>query len=501
MNFTKKTYFYKRPHYITMNNLTFFFSLVLTLLTSSLIAQNFIHTKKLTSSIAGPDDVFGGDLSISGDLAVVGAKGGSANEQEAFIYRRNLGGLSQWGEVAILRANIGNFASCFGSDVAIDGETVVVGASCISSIGSVFVFMKDAGGIDNWGEVAMLSPSDGANGDAFGISVAISGDVVVVGSWQDDDAGSRSGSAYIFSRNVGGPNQWGQVAKLTASDAAAKDIFGESVAISNDVVIVGAFGNDDGGSAYIFSKDTGGPNQWGEVTKLVSSDIAPDDDFGTDVSICGDVAMVGASRADTPFSSIGGSVYVFNKDAGGLNQWGETAKLTASNSRNLGTSVDLDGTTAVFGAVQSNPNGPSITGNAYIFTNVPAGSNQWVQLQEIYAFDGANGDEFGIDVAVSGDVVFVGSQRDNDHGNMSGSVYIYERPTCPISYSIANNNRLSGNQIFDAHYMTDGIIESNQLISNNAQVDYDSRNSIELLQTFEVTMGVMFHAFIDGCTP
>ena len=105
------------------------------------------------------------------------------------------------------------------------------------------------------------------------------------------------------------------------------------------------------------------------MAKLVSSDIALDDDFGNDVSICGDVAMVGARRVDTPFSSVGGSVYVFNKDAGGVNQWGETAKLTASNSRNLGTSVDLDGTTAVFGAFQSSANGVTRSGNCLLYTS------------------------------------------------------------------------------------------------------------------------------------
>jgi hypothetical protein len=115
-----------------------------------------------------------------------------------------------------------------------------------------------------------LTASDGDNFDLFGESIAISGDMAVVGS--------LSGSAYIFARNQSGCDLWGEVAKLTASDAAAGDDFGYSVAISGDTVVVGADRDDGGsGSAYIFTRNQSGGDLWGEVAKLTASDAAAGD--------------------------------------------------------------------------------------------------------------------------------------------------------------------------------------------------------------------------------
>ncbi|NNE68566.1 MAG: hypothetical protein HKN33_18520, partial [Pyrinomonadaceae bacterium] len=170
-----------------------------------------------------------------------------------------------------------------------------------------------------------LTASDAALGDGFGWSVAISGDTAIVGAYANDDGGSDSGSAYIFERNQGGANNWGEVRKLTASDAAAGDNFGYSVAISVDTVIVGAFGNDDGGidsgSAYIFEQNQGGANNWGEVRKLTASDGAAFDRFGWSVGISGDTAIVGAYGNDDGGND-SGSAYIFERNQGGANNWG-----------------------------------------------------------------------------------------------------------------------------------------------------------------------------------
>ena len=116
--------------------------------------------------------------------------------------------------------------------------------------------------IDPWTQTAKLLASDGSEADHFGRSVSISGDTVVVGAHLDDDDGGDSGSAYIFERNHGGEGNWGQSAKLTASDGAESDKFGWSVSVSGDTIVVGAFLDDDNGSdsgsAYIFERDLGG---------------------------------------------------------------------------------------------------------------------------------------------------------------------------------------------------------------------------------------------------
>ena len=154
----------------------------------------------------------------------------------------------------------------FGRSVALDGGTIVVGADDDddggTDSGSAYIFRTDDGGT-TYGQVAKLTASDAAAVDGFGWAVAIDGDTVVVGAWRDADAGTDSGSAYVFRTTDGGAT-YGQVAKLTAADAAYAAYFGASVAIDGDTTVVGAYGDDDGssstnhdsGAAYIFSSDS-----------------------------------------------------------------------------------------------------------------------------------------------------------------------------------------------------------------------------------------------------
>ena len=106
--------------------------------------------------------------------------------------------------------------------------SLVVGRERIG-IGKVFVYRRDEGGVDNWGEVTKILASDGATDDEFGSSVSISGDTAIVGAYRDDDNAGESGSAYVYRRDEGGLDNWGEVFKITASDASANDNFGISV--------------------------------------------------------------------------------------------------------------------------------------------------------------------------------------------------------------------------------------------------------------------------------
>jgi cysteine-rich repeat protein len=161
-------------------------------------------------------------------------------------------------------------------------------------------------------EVKKLSASDGAAGDLFGFSVSISGDTVVVGALRDDiGPNADQGSAYVFERNMGGADMWGEVKKLSASDGAADDRFGISVSISGDTVVVGAVGDDSfRGSAYVFERNMGGADMWGEVKKLSASDGAAGDLFGFSVSISGDTVVVGAFGDDIGPNADQGSAYI-----------------------------------------------------------------------------------------------------------------------------------------------------------------------------------------------
>jgi hypothetical protein len=186
---------------------------------------------------------------------------------------------------------------------------------------------------------------------------------VVVGAYGHDDAGSDSGSAYVFVRSGG---VWTEQTKLTASDAAASDYFGRSVSVSGDTVVVGAYGNDDvadlAGSAYVFVRAGG---VWTEQTKLTASDAAAIDLFGQSVSVNGDIVAIGAYR-DSDGGSYSGSAYVFVRSGG---VWTEQAKLTASDAAggdNFGQSVSVSGDTVVSGAYRDSDAGGS-SGSAYAF--------------------------------------------------------------------------------------------------------------------------------------
>eukprot|EP01045_Picozoa_sp_COSAG04_P032303 COSAG04_NODE_6285_length_1365_cov_10.737757_1_plen_226_part_01 len=184
----------------------------------------------------------------------------------------------------------------FGYSVAVSGAVAVVGAyrndDAGDGSGSAYVFEQQQDG--SWLEAQKLVASDGVGDDRFGYRVAVSGAVAVVGAYYDDDAGDDSGSAYVFERQPDG--SWLEVQKLVASDGAGYDYFGCSVAVSGTVAVVGARLDDDAGdgsgSAYVFEQQDDG--SWLEAQKLVASDGAAGDYFGASVAVSGAVAVVGA---------------------------------------------------------------------------------------------------------------------------------------------------------------------------------------------------------------
>ncbi|MGA9278338.1 FG-GAP repeat protein [Ilumatobacter sp.] len=264
-----------------------------------------------------------------------------------------------------------------------------------------------------------LTASDAAPGDDFGVSVAVSGDTIVVGAVFDDDKGALSGSAYVFqSDGAGGYAE----TKLTASDATPGDLFGSSVAVSGDTIVVGARGDDDNvsesGSAYVYEPDgVGGYTE----TKLTATDAAANDYFGWSVAVSGDTIVVSAPGSDDN-GSLSGSAYVYEPDGNG--GYTET-KLTASDAAALswfGYSLGVSGDTIVVGAYHDDEKG-SQSGSAYVYE--PDGIGGYTETK-LTASDAAADDGFGISAAVSGDTIVVGAHGNDDHGARSGSVYVYE---------------------------------------------------------------------------
>ena len=320
----------------------------------------------------------------------------------------------------------------FGESVTVSGTTVVVGArlddDAGSQSGSAYVF--DCSSFPCV-QVSKLTASDAAAGDNFGTSVAVSGTTAVVGAPNDDDAGTESGSAYYFDLSACGA-ACTEDGKLTASDAALADNFGFSVAVSGTTAVVGAHGNDDGGSssgsAYYFDLSGCGA-ACTESGKLTASDAAMDDFFGRSVAVSGTTAVVGAFR-DGDAGSNSGSAYYFDLSSCGA-ACTEDGKLTASDAAGsdfFGASVAVSGTTAVVGAAVDDDAGTE-SGSAYYFDLSACGA-ACTESGKLTASDAAGEDQFGVSVAVSGTTAVVGAHLDDDAGTNSGSAYGFDLSAC-----------------------------------------------------------------------
>ncbi len=433
---------------------------------------------KLTAADAAAEDYFGHFVSVDGDTAIVGATlddDAGIDSGAAYVFERDQGG--NWVQVRKLTADDAAAGDSFGRSVSVSGDTAVVGAKWdddggIDS-GAAYVFERDQGGPGNWGQVAKLTAADGEADDRFGRCVSLSGDTAIIGAIHDDDGGSNSGAAYVFERDQGDPDNWDQVAKLIADDAAAEDHFGIFVSVSGDTAIVGASRNDDAGAnsgaAYVFERDQGGPGNWGQVTKLTADDAAADDQFGTSVSISGDTAIVGADWDDDGAID-SGSAYVFERDQGGPGNWGQVAaKLTADDaaaSDHFGLSVFLSGDTAIVGARDDHAGIDS--GSAYVFKRDQGGPDNWGQVAKLIASDAAAGDRFGCSVSLSGDTAIVGAYMDDDAGSDSGSAYIFSASVLTIPTAIPAASAAS------IDVPVELTTNDNDLASLAFSVDYDA---------------------------
>ena len=390
------------------------------------LSSTYIQRDKLTAADAVVGDDFGYPVAIDGDTVVVGAwqrpNGGSGN---AYVFRTSDGG-AMYGLVAKLTAADASSLDWFGHSVAIDGDTVVVGAAGKDSLrGAAYIFRKTDGGT-TYDQVAKLTAFDAAASDRYATSVAIDGATVVVGSWHDDDDGSYSGSVYVYRTNNGGAT-YDQVVKLTAADAAAKDYFGLSMAIKGSTIVVGAYQYNTGrsGVAYVFRTTDSGAT-WVEVAKLTAADAAADDVFGYTVAIDGDTIVVG-SPWDDDAGSKSGSAYVF-RTSDGWNTHTEI-KLTAADAaadNRFGNRVAIDGNTVVVAAWKDN-DGSTDPGSVYVLRTSDGGAT-YDQVAKLTASDGAAGDWFGGSIAINGDTIVVGATGDDD-GVGSAYVFAPEQPT------------------------------------------------------------------------
>eukprot|EP01082_Thalassiosira_pseudonana_P002710 g3718.t1 g3718 contig12:2646135-2647881(+) len=375
-------------------------------------------------------DEFGKGLTVKGDWAAVGAYGVPSYTGAVYLYKHDG---NHWVFMQSLIASDGAAGDEFGLAVALSGTGhLVVGAPYDddkgSNAGSVYLYMLNSTS-NTWGDEQKIVASDGAQYDNFGLAVALSGTGhLVVGAPEDGDKGSNAGSVYLYTLNSTS-NTWGDEQKIVASDGAQYDNFGLAVALSETGhLVVGALYDDDkgdaSGSVYLYTLNSTS-NTWGDEQKIVASDGAENDNFGWSVAMSGTGHLVVGARYDDDMGSESGSVYLYTLNSTS-NTWGDEQKIVASDGAendNFGWSVAMSGTGHLVVGARSDDDMGSASGSVYLYT-LNSTSNTWGDEQKIVASDGAENDNFGVKVAMSetGHLV-VGAPRDDDMGSASGSVY------------------------------------------------------------------------------
>jgi hypothetical protein len=383
---------------------------------------------ELTASDGAGNDYLGRSVSLDGDTAVVGAAGadidGAESQGAAYVFVRSG---DTWTQQAKLTAPDGAPADEFGFAAAISGDTIVVGARFaaidgINGHGAAYVFV---GSGDTWTLQAKLAADDGATYDEAGFSVAIDGDTVLVGA---PFANASQGKAYVFMRTG---TDWAPEATIAADDGAASDRFGLSLSVDGDTAIFGSPSAQIGangyqGAAYVFARSAGA---WNLATKLTASDGAAFDEFGVSVALDAGTAVVGAHFADVVYPGQG-AAYAFVRDG---DAWSEQGKLVSDDAffgDEFGFSVAVSGDTAAVGALFADAGGTENEGEAYIFSRA---AGAWSEASKLFPDMATMGGEFGIGITLKGDTVIVGAESAPVDGEFRGAAYVFSSAsTTPV---------------------------------------------------------------------
>ncbi|MEM9820382.1 MAG: FG-GAP repeat protein [Bacteroidota bacterium] len=391
------------------NNSYFLFSLLFLLSPLLLLGQESHNWNKLILEQGHHADNFGKSVAVSGDYAIVGAwtedeKGPEAGA--AYIFQKDAA-TESWQLSQKLTASDGAAFHNFGATVLIQGEWAVVGAHGHSQFaGAVYLFRQEN---DRWIEFKKLTARDRAKSDFFGSSLAMSGGRVIVGAYGDDNGGKNTGAVYIFEQNEGGKDHWGERAKLTSGDNGHRDHFGISIATDGEIIVVGADGNNRRGSFYVFNEVAG---NWRADLQVFASDGAIKDRFAHSLAISGDYIVAGADRCDAKT----GAVYIFERHLGGANNWGEVLKIRPVDGMAgdcFGKQIGLDGPFLIVGSEGNQQK----QGAAYIY-RLDKDRDQWKMFDKLMAEDGLPNDLFGASLAVQEKNVWVGAFQANATGGM-----------------------------------------------------------------------------------
>lgn len=379
---------------------------------------------RLAPSDPAIDDHFGFSVAMDGDTIVAGASGdddAGSSAGAAYVFRR-FG--STWVRTQKLIPSTASTQNFFGGHVAISGDMLLVAGhgdtAGAPASGSVWVYRWD--GVQ-WIEHQQLRPSDPLPIGWFGYSVAVDGGVAAIGAIQQDwGGGAQEGSVYVFRRQGA---TWVEEQKLVHLDAEPYDALGRDVAVEGDLIAASAPVNGPHGAVYLFRWNG---SSWFQEQKLVPTVTEPYDSLGA-VALRDDLILAGADDGGDPKNGAG-SVYVFRRSKG---VWAQTQVLTAADGQpgdRFGASVALGDRVACVGASTSDDGGPG-SGSAYLFRFASA---QWVQQTKLTEPLPGPIHNFGVSCIVVGNNTVVGAYGDVDpcssDPNCGGSAYVFSVPFC-----------------------------------------------------------------------
>ena len=398
--------------------------------------ERALNQEKIVADDGKSFDRFGRAVALDGNTALIGADREDTNGADAgaaYVFTRSGTG---WVQQAKIVAKDAESYDHFGRAVALDGDTALIGADGEdtggSSAGAAYVFIRSGTG---WVQQAKIVAKDAESYDHFGRAVALDGDTALIGADGEDSGGIDAGAAYVFTRF--GTN-WSQQAKIQAEeDKSFGDAFGRSVALDGNTALIGAGGEDadditDTGAAYLFTRSGA---KWSQPKKLVASDKESRDNFGHSVALDGDTVLIGADGEDSGGTDAG-AAYSFTRSG---TDWVQQPKIVAKDKSpqgHFGRSVALDGDTALIGA-----DADGSAGDVYLFTRSDAG---WDEQEKIQAGDENRGtDDDYRPMAIDGNVILIGADGDNDGDNdddyaHEGAAYFYADPTGLCDNTVRN---------------------------------------------------------------
>lgn len=372
------------------------------------VSDSSCTDRKISNPSPGTDDIFGRSVAVDGELMVIG-KAHSTTVGTAYIFDATTGT-----RLFTLNNPNSTVGDNFAGDVDISGTTVVVGSSSysgggVSKAGRAYIYSATTGSLLR----TIENPYPGST-DLFGASVAISGNRVVVGAYNDDAAVSNAGRAFVFNASTGA-----LISTLENPTPLLSDYFGEQVAIDGTIAVIGSYGQDiDGyssaGNAYAFDADSGNL-----IATLENPNPSGNGQYGRGVGISGTTAIIGAPWDDPGGTTAAGAAYLFNASNGTYIR--QLVSPEKSTSDWFGTSVAIDGDIAVVGTTGEDPAGVSSAGAAYAF-DISTGN----AVKIMHNPEPDSSDYFGEAVAISGDFILVGAYWDDPGGiNNTGTSYLF----------------------------------------------------------------------------